>query len=210
MKKSVSAIVVLSTLLATASWANRISPEIRLGVGFSKQDFTYQNLGESQFDWYTGYDLGLSAGIRITESWRLSVGLLYTQRGYTAKDNEAHNGNVVTGRIEAFAWYVEYLSVPLLITTDMPIGPGHLYSIIGPRIDYKTGSGGDFASELEAGYLSIVYGGVVGLGNQFPINEKLSILMEVRYNFDFTKAYETDNLVIKNKSMGLLAGLRVW
>ena len=108
-----------------------------------------------------------------------------------------------------YDYRVDYLSVSALVKFTLEgklISP---YLITGPRFDFLLGNNTEGSDELYDNFKSTVFGGDIGIGAEFDIIDLGTILSELRYSYDFSKAYKTDFLQVKNRSFQILLGFRL-
>ncbi len=181
-----------------------LSYGIKGGLALSNQSFDYTEIGDPDFDSYMGFEVGLFAELPLISKASATAGLSYTQRGLKVKSlATAYAGRPVT--VESRS-HLDYLSLWAALKVHLVIGSGRTYLLAGPRLDMKVGSKGAF-SDLYDEFSSSVFGGTVGLGQEYSVRV-LTLLLEVTYSMDFSDAYASPELTVKNRSFGFLAGVR--
>jgi len=106
---------------------------------------------------------------------------------------------------------VDYLALPIVMTfrleATQPSPISSIYMIVGPRVDFLLGYKAEGVNIVYEKLKTMNIGGDIGIGVEFSIINLPKILAELRYNHDFTNAYETDLLRVKNRSFEILFGL---
>ena len=200
-------LVILSVALAVTPQvlSRSLSYGIKGGLALSHQSFEYAELSDPDFDNYLGFEVGLFAELPLIPKTAVAAGLSYTQRGLKVKSlATAYAGRPVT--VESRS-HLDYLSLWAILKVHLAIGSGRTYLLAGPRLDRKIGTVGEF-SELYDDFSSSVFGGTVGLGQEYSLRV-LTLLVEVTYSMDFSDAYTSESLTVKNRSFGFLVGVRL-
>ncbi|MDH4157283.1 MAG: PorT family protein [candidate division Zixibacteria bacterium] len=203
MKKT---LLLLSVFLAVAPQVlpRSVSYGIKGGLALSNQDFDYTDVGDPDFDNYMGFEVGLFAELPLISKASAAAGLSYTQRGLKVKSlATAYAGRPVT--VESRS-HLDYLSLWAALKVHLAVGSGRTYLLAGPRLDLKIGTKGEF-SDLYDDFSGSVFGGTIGLGQEYSVRV-LTLLLEVTYSMDFSEAYTSTLLTVKNRSFGFLAGVK--
>ncbi len=84
----------------------------------------------------------------------------------------------------------------------------NLYVLAGPRLDIEMKQNVDENLKIVFDkFKKNIFGLTFGVGTEINII-LLDLLAEIRYNYDITPAYETDLLVIKNRSFEFRTGIK--
>lgn len=103
---------------------------------------------------------------------------------------------------------VDYLSIPILAKITFETKHVSPYLAIGPRFDFLLDYKSKILKTLYKELKDMDTGGTIGIGVESK-TEPLKMLLEFRYSPDFTNAYKTDLLKVKNNSFEILFGLRL-
>ena len=177
---------------------------VKAGVVIADQDFDYTFGSGFDTNDRTGFDIGIYA-----EWFDLAFFSLLTEIHYIQKGMK-HDERRITefGELPPRKWdnRVDYLSFPILVKITIQTSRYSPYFMIGPRIDLFLGHNSNLLEGLYDEFERVDIGGdfVIGVGdNGAPVK----ILLEFRYSPDFSNAYETDLLKVKNYSFEILFGL---
>ena len=177
---------------------------IKGGLNFSS--FSGSDAEELNFEGRTGYHLGLTMEIPLSEEFSVQPEVLYSTLGAKTSDFEFEQATDVN-------FNVDYISVPVIFKYYLL---GGLNVEAGPQFSWNSKSEveGDFTSEqvrneidaITDGTKSFDVGGAVGLGYDLP----LGLFAEARYVFGFSKIYESSGFSdIKNNLIQLSVGLKL-
>lgn len=103
---------------------------------------------------------------------------------------------------------VDYLSVPLLIKITFKTKHINPYFVTGPRFDFFLAYESKSFGVLYDKFKDMDVGGTVGVGAESNAKPQ-GALFEFRYSPDFSNAYKTDLLRVKNHSFEILFGFRL-
>ncbi len=118
----------------------------------------------------------------------------YAQRGFAEEQIiTGENSPEPLGAIQA-STRLDYISLPILLKLQYPRLAAVPYLLFGPRVDFLVNREagkfefqmGTFESPLGKGFEERAFGGVIGLGFSADKLLHLPLLVEARYNFDFT------------------------
>lgn len=204
-------LLVIICILPLSTIGETLHYGVKTGVTFANQDFNYTEFGSPNFETHIGWDIGLFAEWQLLPVVSLATALHYVQKGMTIKVSTPSYMNAPTGFfLSSFSNRVDYLSLPLLAKFSMPLGKARTYLFIGPRLDIKVGQRATMGfDELYDELESSVFGGTVGIGQELPIFSSVAMVAEAYYHHDFTEAYKTDLLVVKNRAWGILVGVEL-
>ena len=177
---------------------------VKAGVVIANQDFDYTfGFGFDTND-RTGFDIGVYA-----EWFDLAFFSLLTEVHYIQKGMKHEERRITEfGELPPRKWdsRVDYLSFPVLAKITIQANRYSPYFMMGPRIDLFLGYNSDLLEGLYDEFERVDIGGDFGIGvgdNGGPVK----VLLELRYSPDFSNAYETDLLKVKNNSFEILFGL---
>lgn len=209
MRKAALLLTVIC-ILPLSAISGTLHYGVKTGVSLANQDFDY-TFGSPDFYTHTGWNIGFFAEWRLLPAVSLATALHYVQKGMTIKVRSTSYDRAPSGSVFAsFSSRVDYLSLPLLAKFSIPLGKARTYLFIGSRLDIKIGQ--DATQGMEVVYdefESSVWGGTIGIGQAFPLSSCVAALVEVYYHHDFTEAYKTDLLVVKNRAWGILLGVEL-
>ncbi len=181
----------------------------KTGVVIANQDFDYADQRFSlDTKSRTGFDLGGFVEWFDLKSFSLLTEAHYIQKGMkeeitrTSERGEPLPPLVVHHRAD----YISLSALGKFILPGKFISP---YFIAGPRLDLLPGNNSIAGDDFYRDFKSTVFGGDIGVGAEFNIVDFGTILSEFRYSHDFSKAYKTDFLQVKNRSFQILFGFRL-
>jgi hypothetical protein len=203
-------LLVIICILPLSTIGETLHYGVKTGVTFANQDFDY-TFGSPDFDTHIGWDIGFFAEWRFVSALSMAAELHYVQKGHVIKVSTPSYMRAPTGRrLSSFSSRVDYLSLSLLAKFSMPLVKARTYLFIGPRLDIKVGQKATLGfDELYDEFESSVFGGTIGIGQELPIFSSVAVVTEVYYHHDFTEAYKTDLLVVKNRAWGILVGVEL-
>lgn len=204
---------ILGTLIAVLITPDESPSQLITGYGLkaaitsANQDFSYS----IPFDITTKRRLGLMFGAYVEwlnfPSFSIVTQIEYAQRGmgqeFIVTDE---SGPEPKGIITLYS-RLDYLSLPLLAKVKFPAEPVSPYLLAGPRIDYFLGGSSDRDLFTYDDFKKTTVGGSVGVGAATTTLLPVDALIEIRYNFDLTDSYSTQNLKIRNNAYDLWLGV---
>jgi hypothetical protein len=104
---------------------------------------------------------------------------------------------------------VDYLSVPALMKVRFQFSMITPYVLAGPRLDILLGYQSDEGvfNALYDQFTTLALGGSVAVGVQIESLLPVPLLIEARYNVDFTNSYETNLLIVRNRAFDFWLGV---
>jgi hypothetical protein len=141
--------------------------------------------------------------------FRLLSQIEYTQKGMGMKFVETSpDGPEVISSTMIYN-RLDYVSLPVFAKFLIPASSISPYVFFGPRLDYLTGFSSDrnTFNEVYDRFRRFAVGGSVGAGLQAGTALDLPLVVELRYNADFTDSYTSDFLEVSNNSFDLLLGI---
>jgi len=177
------------------------------GIVVANQDFNYTQGFEAGTKNRTGLDVGVFAEWLNHSFFSILTEIHYIQKGHVdeATRTDEYGNPASTIRHDS---RLDYLSVPLLAKITLNTQYALPYLVIGSRFDYLLGYKSETSKELFDELKNTGVGGTVGLGLESK-SKPVKFLLEFRYSPDFTNAYKTDLLKVKNSSFEILFGLRL-
>jgi hypothetical protein len=175
------------------------------GIVAANQDFEYTQDFQADTKSRTGLDVGIFAEWFDLRIFSVLTEVHYIQKGHVDEYTRTDEFGNPAGTIKHNS-RLDYLSVPLLVKITLNTQYALPYLVIGPRFDYLMGYESETSKELFENFKNTGVGGTVGLGMQSR-SEPVKFLLELRYSPDFTNAYKSDLLKVKNNSFEVLLGL---
>lgn len=195
---------------AGAQWLKAYG--VKAGINSSDASIKYQN---SDFEVKTQKRAGFDAAFFF--EWGKSPVLSvitqaeYVQRGFIQEQDE---GSPVPKGILRSSARLDYVSVPVMIKLQLPSLMSGPYVVFGPRADFLVNraggrfTGGDLKSALHEVFEDRAFGGTVGLGFDTEKLARLPLLVEARYDFDFTENSGPTLWRAKNKAFDFYLGIK--
>lgn len=108
---------------------------------------------------------------------------------------------------------IDYLSVPLFIKVRYPLGEAQPYLFAGPRfdfkLDYQKTDMGDWPTPPYSEFKPTLLGTSLGAGLELPKFAPLPLLVEFRYNLDFSNSYSSFFYNMKNNAFDFWIGVEL-
>ena len=204
-------LLVIICILPLSTIGETLHYGVKTGVTFANQDFDYTEFGSPDFDTRIGWDIGVFTERRFVYALSLAAELHYVQKGHVIKVQAQSYFRSPTGRaVRSFSSHVDYLSLSVLAKTSLSFGRARTYLFVGPRLDIKVGQKATLGfDELYDELESSLFGSTIGIGQELPVFLSVAVVAEVYYHHDFTEAYKTDLLVVKNRAWGILVGVEL-
>ena len=204
-------LLVIICILPLSTIGETLHYGVKTGVTFANQDFDYTEFGSPNFNTYSGWDIGFFAEMELVPAISLASELHYVQKGHVIKVHEQTYDRVPTGHaMRSFSSHIDYLSLSVLAKTSLSFGGARTYLFAGPRIDIKVGQNATLGMEVVYDeFESSVWGGTIGIGQEFPLSSCAAALVEVYYHDDFTEACQTNWLTVKNRAWGIVVGVEL-
>ncbi|HEX9654179.1 MAG TPA: outer membrane beta-barrel protein, partial [bacterium] len=132
----------------------------------------------------------------------------YIQKGFKERFPVTTPGDPAgTGEFLTFKPRVDYLSFPVLAKINLPMTFSP-YIIAGPRFEIRVGEKPQAYEAVLGNLRRTEVGATIGFGFQPLMLSPVTLLAEVRYSPNFSKAFENSALNVKNKSFEFLAGIK--
>ena len=180
---------------------------LKAGVVVANQDFEYSEGFQADTKDRAGLDFGVFAEWLDIPFFSILTEVHYIQKGHADEfvRTDEFGTPISSTRIDH---RLDYLSVPLLAKASLRTKHVLPYLVVGPRFDFLL----DYKSEtLDQVYKELKdsdVGATIGLGMESR-TDPVKVLVEFRYSPDFTDAYKTDLLKVKNNSFEILFGVRL-
>jgi hypothetical protein len=172
------------------------------GVVVADQDYDFTQDLQYDTETRTGWDVGIFA-----EWLDLRVLSVLTEVHYIQKGHVTENARYDEfGKPQSINFRFDYLSVPILAKFTLRTQYAMPYLVIGPRFDYLLSYESEISKELYGDFKNVDVGGTIGVGLESRL-KPVKFLLEFRYSPDFSNAYKSDFLKVKNNSFEVLLGL---
>ena len=132
----------------------------------------------------------------------------YTQRGVGEEYYITEDGPVPVGTRTDFR-RVDYLSIPILLKFNVPLGVVTPYLIAGPRADFLLGYQDNQTAfnSLYKNFKKSLIGGSIGLGLESGNFLPIDLSAEFRYNADFSNSFDNEYLRVRNNAFDVWLGV---
>lgn len=159
----------------------------------------------------TGFDLG--AGLSYTQNGVVGGALeaRYVQRGgkWELKETSGTGTSVTT------TMKLDYLEIPLLLqVTPQTEGKIRPMVVIGPVLGFRTSSkfdveanDGSGSVDIGDGMKSTYFAGLVGAGGKLQAAEKVSVILQARFQLGFSNLIDDPDLSFKPQDFSVHAGV---
>lgn len=202
--------IPVALVLAISSAAHAQTLEgygVKAGVVIAEQDFDYSE----DFDFDTKNRAGLDVGVYLEwldiPFFSLLTEAHYIQKGMVNENPRTDEFGHPMSPVE-HSNRVDYLSIPILAKVTFRTGCFRPYFVLGPRIDFLLGYESRILKDIYDGFEDTNVGGTIGIGVERK-TKLLNMLFELRYSPNFSNAYKTDLLKVKNNSFEILIGLEL-
>jgi hypothetical protein len=208
MKRILFGILILtSSFVVSSNSQETIKYGIKLALTSSNQKFEYRDLSSIDLKRRIGFNAGIFIENVIESYYSIRGQLEYSQRGMgielvrtTVNSPEGTDKYIDYHR-------VDYLSLPILIKISYPTKSVQPFLIVGPRIDYLIGYNSIGFQPVYDHLKTVVIGSSIGVGIESTTLLQSDLMLELRYNFDHTDAYNTELLNVRNNSFDLWLGV---
>ena len=198
------AIVFLTPIVANAQVDSRWQFGVKGGISISTHDASGDWPHDT--DHRTGFDAGAFVSWRFAFPTALMLEVHYVQNGH--KGIDGWDSETSGGPPAPADFRIDYVSVPVLLKVDMPVGELPTYLLLGPHFNFKVGQDEEVEKYYADSLESFVLGGTVGFGHQWQIGARLSVMGEFTYRHDFTEAFDFRGTKLSNRAFGILIGLK--
>ena len=178
---------------------------VKGGVSVSTHDETGNWVGNPDFR--AGIDVGAFVSWRFSFSTELMIEAHYVQNGHDGPKDWNPESSEFPLALPDFR--IDYISVPVLLRIDMPVGELPTYLLAGPHFNFKVGENELVTQYYSDQLKSFAFGGTVGFGHQWQIGAKMAMFGEVQYHHDFTEAFNLNGTKLHNRAFSVLIGLKI-
>jgi hypothetical protein len=197
------------TAISQSTTVGAKSYGLKLGLSIANQDWNYTDTADFERKNRTGLDVGGFIEFFNLPYFSLMVELHYIQKGFKTKTVSV---NVYDGPVEDSLGLeksprADYISMPLLAKVRYETDFLTPYLMLGPRFDYLIDYNDEGAFFSKFGTFG--FGITAALGIDVMALEPINGFLEVRYSPDLVKAYSSSTLTVKNRTIEVLAGVRI-
>jgi hypothetical protein len=177
------------------------------GVSITTQDFIYTSGFNLDLRYRRGLNVGIYFELLDVEPFSLLSEVHYIQKGMIDDvEIEVRDENGRKMVTFSFNNRVDYLSIPILAKITSKTNYLSPYLSIGPRFDFLLGYKAEDADPIYESLKKIDIGGDIAIGTGIGLFSGENLLIEFRYSPDFTDAYKTDLLRVRNQAFEILFG----
>ena len=181
---------------------------IKLGAARATQSWTYTSFSDPDLESRTGLDMAAFIELFDLKLANVLIEAHYIQKGFKERFPVTTPGDPAgTGEFLTFKPRVDYLSFPVLAKINLPMTFSP-YIIAGPRFEIRVGEKPQAYEAVLGNLRRTEVGATIGFGFQPLMLSPVTLLAEVRYSPNFSKAFENSALNVKNKSFEFLAGIK--
>ena len=183
------------------------SSGIKLGVTSANQTFDYSSINTIDTKRKIGFNIAFFAEWLDIAYFSVISQIEYAQRGMATDFNYTTNDPTVIEKVRNYN-RTDYLSMPLLAKLTILRGSINPYVCVGPRIDillgYKSDDG--IFNAVYDNFKKTSLGGSGSVGVEIIDILAIKLILEARYNLDFTDSYAAYTLRVRNNSFDLWLG----
>ena len=166
------------------------------------------------FDRRTGLTASLFAERHLLPYLSLTAEVGYVQRGFVETQVERTATGEVVGVVKANT-RLDYLTIPVMAKLGYHLTPALLYAMAGPRLDVLLGrepgvfefSSITIESIIADAYGSPAVGMTIGVGVSTTGLFPAGLLLEGRYEFDFTDSFAAGPRETRNNAFTVMVGV---
>jgi hypothetical protein len=208
--KSLKLLLIIFLLLPlTASSQDAKSYGFKLGFSIANQDWNYSNRPDFERKSRSGLDIGGFIEFFNVPYFSLMVELHYVQKGFKTKvvSIVASDAPIEDSIGLEISPRVDYASFPLMAKVRYETDFLTPYAMLGPRFEYMLdhNNEGSFFQKFN----TFGFGITAALGVDVMALEPVNGFFEVRYSPDLVKVFSSSTLTVRNRSVEVLAGVRV-
>lgn len=183
---------------------------VKLGMGISNSTWHYSSYNyDLTWDKNAGFSARLFADFFNYSIFSLEAEIGYSQKGIKDKipiTNITHPDG--TGEFIDINNRLSYISAALMGKAQYKIGIFSPYAIIGPQLNYLADKKVDQRFEIVYNnFNKQILGFSAGIGSGISI-QGLNLILEYRYEKDFSNNYKSSGIEIKNYSHSFLVGFQ--
>jgi len=182
------------------SWGGKV------GVALAKHDFEgFIFIENDDTQRRTGIAGALFAEWQLRSPIALITQIEYLQKGVGFKVRLTDELNNPAG-IKIINSRLDYLSFQLFTKFTFSINKISLYPLLGFRYDQLIKKS-DFLEDIYQDFRNQVWGASIGLGIRHSMSSLFDVLVEARYDIDFSDSYKPENFSVKNNSINISLGV---
>ncbi len=182
---------------------------VRLNAGAAASTVSGSDRGES---WQAGECLGVAAQVASWRGFALWPGVGYVQKGSRTTYMMDTDPMIRLWKPALAPVDVDqesaYLSVPLTVTFAPITGTLSPYLLFGPRVDVllQAAPSASFRAVPDQ-YSAVTLGLDIGVGGEYSLSPRWSVLLEGRYSHDLTDAFDSETATMRNRSFQVQGGV---
>ena len=202
-------LIVLLFLPLTASSQDAKSYGFKLGLAVANQDWNYSNRPDFERKTRTGLDIGGFIEFFNVPYFSLMVELHYIQKGFKTKVQSivATDEPVEDSIGMEISPRMDYVSLPILAKVRYETDFLSPYAALGPRFEYMLDYNDD--GSFYQKFSTFAFGFTSAMGVDIMTLEPINGFFEVRYSPDLIGVFSSSTLTVKNRTVEVLAGVRV-
>lgn len=214
MKLNLPMLVIMAILVVNEAHPQLIkSYGLKAGITSADQTFDWSSIPDPSTERRVGFCLAAYAEWLNLPAFSVVTQLEYNQRGVGEKLYVLRfgpSGSRITDT-QVFYSRLDYLSIPILAKTEIPLGNVRPFIAIGPRLDfllgYQTTESKLLYNTFYDDFRGLVLGGSVSIGIVMEGLFPFAITFEGRYNHDFSYSQSNQLIKIKNNAFDFWLGV---
>ena len=202
-------ITAVSVFLLAAALHAQVDSRWQYGIKAGLSASTNDASGNWPYraDFRTGLDAGAFLSWRFAFSASVSMEAHYVQNGHNGPNDWDPERS--EGPPAAADFRIDYLSFPILVRLQMPVGKLPTYLLAGPYFNFKIAENAEVKKYYAANLEPFVFGGAIGFGHQWQVGARLAMFGEALYRHDFMKAFEYNGTKLNNRAFSILLGVKI-
>ncbi len=125
MKKLKVILTAVAVAFSTSVFAQNLNFGLKAGLNLSSATIKIEGEKSDEIKMLPGLVVGAFSDINFAEKLGLEVGLQFEQKGYKAEEE-------IYGKTAKDKFTVNYLTVPVNLRLNLPVGENNLYFLAGP------------------------------------------------------------------------------
>lgn len=125
MKKLKVILTAVSVAFSTSVFAQNLNFGLKAGLNLSSATIKIDGEKSDEIKMLPGLVVGAFSDINFTEKFGLETGLQFEQKGYKAEEE-------IYGKTATDKFTVNYLTIPVNLRLNLPVGENNLYFLAGP------------------------------------------------------------------------------
>ena len=207
MRMTIRALAATLVFCATSSASPLSAVGAKLGMTAADQELRQTIPGITlDFQRRAGLGAGVFGEWFRGTAFSLVTEVNYLQKGSADEQVWTDNDGTRLGTLHLRS-RVSYLSLPVLAKLRYEAGRFAPYALVGPRMDvhlsHETDALGAVYDDLER----TVFGIDFGIGTEYSLSQRWSVLLEGRYSHDLTDAFTSATAHMKNRSFQAQGGV---